>query len=170
MKLFLLEDQQGFPRSKVSRHCTVVKLADINARGGKSTFFPVNIYPWHCFFIYGIDILRCLEVKKKFFGPHICPYQLPYPLIPPSTVVVLYTGGFWVYHCKCNNALLIIQISNIWHSHTYFLLITSSRCFIRQIKWQKLNVRMTPQTLPLCIREDLKKIMSFSTTYNGGKN
>ena len=78
----------------VQQECTVVKQADINARGGKSTFFPVNIYPWHCFFIYGIDILRCLEVKKNFFGPHICPYQLPYPLIPPSTVVVLYTGGF----------------------------------------------------------------------------
>ena len=118
------------------RHCTVVKHTDINARGGKSTFFPVNIYPWHCFFIYGIDILRCLEVKKKFFGPHICPYQLPYPLIPPSTVVLLYSGGFWVYHCKCNNALLILQISNIWPSHTYFLLITGSRCFIMQIKWE----------------------------------
>ena len=85
-----------------SQQCTVVKHPDINARGGKSTFFPVKENSRRCFYITGLLILRCLEVKKKKFGPHICPYQLPYPLIPPSTVVVLYSGGFWVCHRKCN--------------------------------------------------------------------
>ena len=140
------EHQQNCSESNFlkTHHCTVVKHRDINARRGKSTFFPVKENSRRCFYITGLLILRGLEVKKKMFGPHICPYQLPYPLIPLSTVVVLYSGGFWVYHCKCNNALLILQISNIWPSHTYFLLITGSRCFIRG----KLN-KKSSGTLPL---------------------
>ena len=65
--------------------CTVVKQADIIARGGKSTFFPVKEYLWRCFFIFGIGILRCLEVKKKILAHTYVPTSYPIP----SSLLVL---------------------------------------------------------------------------------
>ena len=58
------------------------------------------------------------------------------------------------HHITSTILALIIQISSIWQSHTYFLLITASRCFVRgklnDKSSGKLNVHMTPKTLPLC--------------------